>query len=323
MIVKNLVKRVPLIGTLGASFVRRIRWLFLVWRVADYDDVRLLILAKRSPVGIFPGHKPTVGSQPGLPYFGTFLRSQQGDPRRHFFMQKTLEVACDPASDNGFVKMLEIGSWAGGSAITYGQHIKSQYAGRGLIVCVDSWQPYFREIDTNKSGPYEDMSLATDKDRIFNLFLYNMKAAGLSDIVIPIKGLSKEVIPLLGEGFDYAFIDGSHYYEDVIQDLEMVAPLIKDGGVISGDDLEIQLHEYAPGTLPDNRGEDCVNHPVTGQPFHPGVTQAVAEVFGEVSSWEGHWAMQKIAGEWRGIEMSFAPQDVIIPDHLDLPQNLV
>ncbi len=306
MIVRKLVKRIPVLRDVALFILikfRRLKWLPYLWNVLnDALDVDFFILTQPNA---------------GAPYFGPFLKSRQGGPRRHFYMQKTLEVACGPQSENRFIKILEIGSWAGGSAITFGKYINSQNGGRGLIVCVDAWEPYLRDIDTGKrSGPYKEMNLATNKNRILTLFLYNIKAAGLSNIVIPIKGFSKNVIPLLGEKFDYAFIDGSHYYEDVIQDIKMVIPLIKDGGVISGDDLEVQLNECDLPTLKEFEGQDCAIHPKTEMPFHPGVTRAAGEIFGEVSSWEGHWAMKKTANGWEKINLFFSEEDVVIPDHL-------
>ena len=305
---RGIVKRVPVLRDVVFFILmkfRRLKWLLYLWnKISGYGwiDIDLFILTL--PNG-------------GPPYFGPALKSLQGSARRHFYMQKTLEVACGPQSENRFIKILEIGSWAGASAITFGKYLKSHNNGRGVIVCVDFWEPYLRDIDTMKlSGPFREMTLATKNNRILDLFLYNIRAAGLSNIVIPIKGLSKNAIPLLGEKFDYAFIDGSHIYKDVIQDIRMVIPLIKEGGVFSGDDLEQQLNECDPAFLTEDIEEECVIDPKTGVAFHPGVTRAVAEVFGEVSSWEGHWAMKKTANGWEKINLSFSEEEVVIPDHL-------
>jgi hypothetical protein len=49
-------------------------------------------------------------------------------------------------------------------------------------------------------------------------------------------------------------------------------------------------------THPD---EDLVRDASPGTNFHPGVTLAVGEFFGEVSAYAGFWVMQKAGGEWR------------------------
>jgi hypothetical protein len=49
--------------------------------------------------------------------------------------------------------------------------------------------------------------------------------------------LSHEAAPLFPDAhFDWGYLDASHYYEDVKQDLEVWFPKIKSGGFITGDD---------------------------------------------------------------------------------------
>lgn len=41
--------------------------------------------------------------------------------------------------------------------------------------------------------------------------------------------------------FDFVFIDGSHFYEDVLKDIKCWYPLVKDGGILAG-------HDYGTGS---------------------------------------------------------------------------
>jgi Methyltransferase domain len=53
--------------------------------------------------------------------------------------------------------------------------------------------------------------------------------------------LSHEAAPLFADAhFDWAYIDASHYYEDVKRDLHAWFPKVKPGGFISGDDYDRQ-----------------------------------------------------------------------------------
>ena len=65
------------------------------------------------------------------------------------------------------------------------------------------------------------------------------------------------------------------------------------GGLICGDDLEIQFHEAHIDESHRSRFIDYVEDNDVGF-YHPGVTLAVYDVFGEVSSFGGFWVMRKI-----------------------------
>jgi len=68
----------------------------------------------------------------------------------------------------------------------------------------------------------------------------NLKRFDLERYVTPLKGLSHQVLSTLENGpqFDFAFIDGSHEYADILKDLELIYPLVKDGGWIALHDVE-------------------------------------------------------------------------------------
>ena len=39
--------------------------------------------------------------------------------------------------------LVEVGSWAGASALTWGQGLYSHNDGTGSLICIDAWKPYF------------------------------------------------------------------------------------------------------------------------------------------------------------------------------------
>ena len=51
----------------------------------------------------------------------------------------------------------------------------------------------------------------------------------------------------------------------------------------------------------ENKNKYFIKDPKTNKNYHPGVTVAISEIFGEVSSWGGFWAMQKINNNWNKI----------------------
>ena len=257
-----------------------------------------------------------------------------GRPIRHGYMQKLVELECEarrkslvvppvggtPRDDFQYF-VLEIGSWAGGSTITFAEAIKKYNGDQGRVVAVDAWRNFHGKDHIEKKS-HRVMEHALSQGKIFNLFLHNVRSAGYENIVIPCRGWSSVVLPLMrNASMDFIFVDGSHFYKDVMNDLKESARILKDGGILCGDDLELQAHEVDHAHAEQYRNNDSLKDPETKISFHPGVTLAVGEFFGPlaggVSAWKGFWAMRKTAGGWERISYEDLDKGhVIIPKHL-------
>ena len=247
------------------------------------------------------------------PYFGPDHAALQGVPRRHAYMQAIVKKLAGEGRDEQHV--LEIGSWAGGSAITWAKALQ-RHCRSGQVVCVDHWKPYL-DLAVNTKPVYKKMDDAAHKGLTFGLFCDNVKAAGVENVVVTVMGRSIDTLPLLrSDYFDVVFIDGSHAREDVDLDIGWSIRLIRDGGIICGDDLELQLHQcdMDHAVKAAQEGRDYVPHPTTKRMYHPGVTLAVHEWFGEVSCWEGLWAMRRRGHKWEQFELTDVESG--FPDHL-------
>ena len=200
---------------------------------------------------------------------------------------------------DGMFRVLEIGSWAGESAILWASAIEA--SGRpGFVVCVDPWESYFRGADLG-NGIVAEMDRLARSDAIFPVFTRNIQAAGLSRRVVAIRLRSETALPLLRrESFDLVYVDGSHAYSDVLSDLIHAAPLVRDGGCLCGDDLEIQRSALSDSDVfacMENRERDTIN--LSGGYLHPGVTLAINEVFGAtVHCDNGFWSLRRSGSDW-------------------------
>jgi len=255
----------------------------------------------------------------GKPYFGPILLSRL-DPARQRAprLRALIETACARWTGKEPFYVLEIGSWAGDSASLMATAIVERCERNGRIYCVDPWREHWdltslREKINRRSfkqlleggGLFTlEMIAVTHRymndvlrtGELFRLFLHNIKALGFEDLIIPLRGANKEILPLLRDGlFDFIYIDGSHFYEDVRYDIQQALRLAKEDAFIVGDDLPLQLHECDREQVRRSIDEriELVRDEKTGQHYCPGVTRAVAEVFGEVSAWDGVWAVHK------------------------------
>lgn len=135
--------------------------------------------------------------------------------------------------------ILEIGTWKGQSAINMATISKNL----GLdckIVCVDTWLGSIDFINA-------ESRLDTERDtypqfgypQIYYQFLANVILNRVDDIIIPFPQTSSIACKWLEKNnikFDMIYIDGSNEYRDVLSDIEYAWSILKDNGVIFGDD---------------------------------------------------------------------------------------
>jgi predicted O-methyltransferase YrrM len=111
------------------------------------------------------------------------------------------------------VRMLEIGSYEGRSAIWFLENILTHPTSR--LVCVDGF-----------FDPRQEMR-----------FDHNVKICRAEARVDKLRGRSEAVLPTLkGESFDLIYVDGSHDAPLVLFDAMLSWDLLKPGGVLAFDD---------------------------------------------------------------------------------------
>jgi predicted O-methyltransferase YrrM len=124
---------------------------------------------------------------------------------------------------------VELGAWLGKSSAYLCDKATHQN-----ITIIDSWKGSPNELTTTHK-------LATQVD-IYDLFLENMGERKYNVI----KGTSKVAAKMfLKESIDVVFIDLTHTYEAVKEDIKLWLPKVKKGGYIAGDDY----HENWKGVI--------------------------------------------------------------------------
>ena len=221
---------------------------------------------------------------------------------------------------NKRLNLLEIGSWCGASALTWGEALQIHNNGIGNLTCIDAWQPYI-DLNINTDAPNQHMHSLLNTEEPYNIFKYNMQFLPKSVDLRILRGWSQNILPTLPEGeFDLVYIDGDHCYESVLEDIKLSAGLVADGGIICGDDLELETQNVDALIAKENPRLDKYFNKELDIVYHPGVTLAVGETFGPVSSWDGFWAMQKNGSEWDQISLDGMPAR--LPSNLS-SKNLV
>lgn len=237
-------------------------------------------------------------------YFGPVMLGAQTWPSRAPHMRAVINQEMRRNGRQGEMRVLEIGSWAGQSAILWASEIASSGCS-GRVVCIDPWMPFATKGQVGLNTATTTMDRVAARDKIFPLFWHNVKSSGLSEIILPLRGRSNDLLPLLKPlSFDLVFVDGSHAYSDFIIDLRLAATLLKEGGVLCGDDLELQREEVDATAAEKNREKDYVADPVSGLEYHPGVCLGVADFFRRsISCRDGFWAQRKTGDGWTDVHI--------------------
>jgi hypothetical protein len=114
---------------------------------------------------------------------------------------------------------VEIGSWKGRSAIAIASGLER--AGAGLLYAVD---PH----EGSRTHALEA------KATTFAAFRENVQRAGLDRHVQPLREVSAQARARFGDrSIGLLFIDGSHRYEDVVDDIQGWLPHLRDGAVVA------------------------------------------------------------------------------------------
>lgn len=118
---------------------------------------------------------------------------------------------------------------------------------------------------------------------------FNARVAGMVDRVeIVVEDSRAALVRFAGEHqlFDLVYVDGDHRLDAARADIAGALLILRRGGVVCGDDLEHQLCEIEDLDRHDTAAASGLDY-VDG--YHPGVTQAVGELFGRVWCRNGFW----------------------------------
>lgn len=136
--------------------------------------------------------------------------------------------------------IIEVGSWKGASAITMAEASKTlPRVAPTHIYCCDS---FLGGIDhnLNEDTPPNGLNRKHGYPQIYFTFLRNVTDSGYAKRIFPVVQTSVNAARLLakqGVVADLCYVDGSHEINDVYADLQAYWPLLRQGGVMFGDDL--------------------------------------------------------------------------------------
>jgi len=222
-------------------------------------------------------------------YIGGYLLSDQEAGRnRQKIIKKIIKQI-----DKKFIKVLEIGVYCGQTTLTISKQLKKDNK-EFEITCLDIWDE-FENTTATDSFTHNKLVEVLKNSQVFNLFYHNLNVNNILDKCRIIKKKSNVYLKEINEKYDLIIIDGSHLYDEVLEDLENSKKILNDKGFIVGDDYEVKYSNLSSLNLKDlcKKRLDVFYDKNTKIRFHPGVTQAVFDSFGDLNQLNGLFCVQK------------------------------
>jgi hypothetical protein len=127
---------------------------------------------------------------------------------------------------------VEIGSWKGTSSAYMGVELINANKKNTKFVCIDTW-------GENDDGEYLTEQSVID-GTLYQEFLNNIKPLqdnGLN--ILPVRNRSDlAVTEFMDNSIDFLYIDGSHLYENVKNDILLYLPKMKTNSIVAGHDWQ-------------------------------------------------------------------------------------
>ena len=243
------------------------------------------------------------------PYIGGyFCTDQERFRQRYKMLKKSLKYLIDNfyTDLNETINVLEIGTCAGGSTLQICNFFRNNNITNFKIYCVDHWKS-FPASQVSWSFQVYILNRGLENGKIFKIFKDNIKFSACEKNIEVLTGSSKEVLTNIKNlKFDFIYIDGGHGYPIIHSDIKMSIDLLKDKSLISGDDYEVTYKECDQQKIKnytlDEKLDFCLDQK-SNKVYHPGVTMAVNDFFGNIPSHNGFWVQKKINKKFENVDL--------------------
>lgn len=137
--------------------------------------------------------------------------------------------------------VVEVGSWKGKSCVAMAETIKGMGFTNFNIICIDTWlgAPEFWTWGLNDPTRGGSLVRVNGYPSVFLTFTKNIKLKGHHDVVAPFPLSSQQALEVLKYYKlepDLIYVDASHEYEAVKEDIKGWSSILKQNGTLMGDD---------------------------------------------------------------------------------------
>jgi hypothetical protein len=155
--------------------------------------------------------------------------------------ESVIKIKLDERDRLAPLLIVEVGSWKGKSCVAMAKIIKSMGFSNFRIVCIDTWlgSPEFWTWGLDDATRGISLNRVHGYPTVFYTFTKNIKSLGHDDVVAPFPLSSQQAVDVFKHYKlepDIVYIDASHEYNAVKDDIQGWGSILKQNGTIFGDD---------------------------------------------------------------------------------------
>jgi predicted O-methyltransferase YrrM len=222
------------------------------------------------------------------PYIGSYMFSDQESGRQR--LKVINECLKKIKKIKKKISILEIGVYCGQNTLNLYKNLKNK--NKVFHYCVDIFRA-FEISDRNKNFHYKKIHQCLNDGQVYELFIKNISSISSPNYLFIIKKmLSQNFFKFNKNKFDLIVVDASHQYKYVFNDIKNSLKNLNDNGILICDDYEIEAKNFTSDELKKHLKTDTLLFE-NKYTYHPGVTLAVKNIFGNLKSRNGLCAIQK------------------------------
>jgi predicted O-methyltransferase YrrM len=135
--------------------------------------------------------------------------------------------------------IIDVGVWKGQSTITFAR-AQEKVAPDGFVIAVDTFLGSPEHWTLARPDVHRSLAFRHGRPSFYETFLSNVVLAKATEQIVPLAQTSENAAAILrrhGIMPDLVHIDAAHEYHPVLRDIEVWWAMLKQGGVLVGDDF--------------------------------------------------------------------------------------
>lgn len=168
--------------------------------------------------------------------------------------------------------VVELGVYKGWTSIYFAKTLARLGLQSSFVISIDTWLLDLRFTWRQKSTYLRGYPSIAGGVQMYVQFLHNVKAAGQQSRIVPMQSATTNAAHAFFTHrwqADVAYVDASHTSIEVFSDMEYWWPLVRCGGIMFGDDMNVPAVEVA--VLAFERKHNLTGQYSTfrGRPYEP------------------------------------------------------